>query len=56
MSGEETGKFILGVTRLYEKIPTERVGVLLSNNGSVKKEIEEKTKTIITVNPDTGAV
>ncbi|MEM1619066.1 MAG: KH domain-containing protein [Desulfurococcaceae archaeon] len=56
MSGEETGKFILGVTRLYEKIPTERVGVLLANNGSVKKEIEEKTKTIITVNPDTGAV
>ncbi|MEM4976748.1 MAG: KH domain-containing protein [Desulfurococcaceae archaeon] len=56
MSGEETGRFILGVTRLYEKIPTERVGVLLSNNGSVKKEIEEKTKTIITVNPDTGAV
>jgi ribosomal RNA assembly protein len=56
MSGEETGRFILGVTRLYEKIPTERVGVLLANNGSVKKEIEEKTKTIITVNPDTGAV
>lgn len=56
MSGEEKGRFIPGVTRLHEKIPTERVGVLLASNGRVKKEIEEKTKTIITVDPQTGAV
>jgi ribosomal RNA assembly protein len=56
MSGEEKGRFILGVTRIYEKIPVERVGVLLANNGRVKKEIEEKTKTIITVDPQTGSV
>lgn len=56
MSREEKGRFILGVTRLYEKIPLERVGVLLADNGRVKKEIEEKTKTTITVNPESGAV
>lgn len=56
MSGEEKGRFILGVTRLYEKIPVERVGVLLANNGRVKKELEEKTRTIITVDPQTGSV
>lgn len=56
MSREEKGRFILGVTRLYEKIPLERIGVLLADNGRVKKEIEEKTKTTITVNPESGAV
>ncbi|MEM0003747.1 MAG: KH domain-containing protein [Desulfurococcaceae archaeon] len=56
MSGEEKGRFIMGVTRLYEKIPLERVGVLLGNNGAVKKEIEEKTRTILTIDSNTGSV
>lgn len=56
MSGEEKGRFIMGVTRLYEKIPVERVGVLLGHSGSVKKEIEEKTRTILTVDKETGTV
>jgi ribosomal RNA assembly protein len=56
MSGEEKGRFIMGVTRLYEKMPLERVGVLLGNNGAVKKEIEEKTRTILTIDSNTGSV
>ncbi|MEM4717158.1 MAG: KH domain-containing protein [Desulfurococcaceae archaeon] len=56
MSREEKGKFIMGVTRLYEKVPPERIGVLLGHNGVVKKEIEEKTRTILTIDRDTGTV
>jgi ribosomal RNA assembly protein len=39
----------MGVTRLYEKLPLDRIGVLIGREESVKKEIEEKTKTLITV-------
>ncbi len=46
----------MGVTRIYEKIPVERIGVLLGSNGAVKREIEEKTKTIVSIDPGTGAV
>ena len=56
MSREEKGRFIMGVTRLYEKLPLDRIGVLLGREGAVKKEIEEKTKTIITVDTQTGSV
>lgn len=56
MSGEEKGKFIMGVTRLYEKIPLDRIGVLIGREGSTKKEIEEKTKTTLTIDTQTGAV
>lgn len=56
MSGEEKGKFIMGVTRLYEKLPLDRIGVLMGHEGSTKKEIEEKTKTILTIDTQTGAV
>jgi ribosomal RNA assembly protein len=56
MSREEKGRFIMGVTRLYEKLPLDRIGVLLGREGSVKKEIEEKTKTLITVDTQTGSV
>jgi ribosomal RNA assembly protein len=56
MSREEKGRFIMGVTRLYEKLPLDRIGVLLGREGSVRKEIEEKTKTLITVDTQTGSV
>jgi ribosomal RNA assembly protein len=56
LSGEEKGKFIMGITRLYEKIPLDRIGVLIGREGSTKKEIEEKTKTILTIDTQTGAV
>ena len=56
MSREEKGRFIMGVTRLYEKLPLDRIGVLIGREGSVRKEIEEKTKTLITVDTQTGSV
>lgn len=53
---EKEGRFILGVTRVYEKVPLDRIGVLLGSNGRVKREIEEKTKTKLTVDPTSGSV
>ena len=34
------------------KIPEQRKGVLIGKNGSVKKEIEERTKTTLTIDED----
>ncbi|MEM0505716.1 MAG: KH domain-containing protein [Thermosphaera sp.] len=56
MPGEEKGRFILGVTRLYEKLPLDRIGVLIGDDGRVKKEIEVKTRTSITIDSNTGGV
>ncbi|AFK50822.1 KH domain-containing protein [Thermogladius calderae 1633] len=56
MSGEEKGRMIIGVTKLYEKIPLERIGVLIGNEGRVKREIEEKTRTRLTVDSTSGMV
>jgi ribosomal RNA assembly protein len=53
---EKEGRFILGVTRVYEKVPLDRIGVLLGSNGRVKREIEEKTKTKLTVDSTSGSV
>jgi len=53
---EEKGKLIIGVTKLYEKVPLERLGVLIGPNGSVKKEIMEKTRTRLTIDSTTGTV
>jgi len=53
---EREGHFILGVTRIYERVPLERIGVLLSDNGRVKREIEEKTKTKLTIDSSSGSV
>jgi len=53
---EEKGRLIMGVTKLYERVPLERLGVLIGPNGSVKKEIMEKTRTRLTVDSTTGTV
>lgn len=53
---EERGRFILGVTRLYEKIPPERIGVLIGQDGKVKEEIMRRTGTRITVDSQSGTV
>jgi ribosomal RNA assembly protein len=53
---EKEGRFILGVTRVYEKVPLDRIGVLLGSNGRVKREIEEKTNTKLTVDSTSGSV
>ncbi|MFZ8782471.1 MAG: KH domain-containing protein [Desulfurococcaceae archaeon] len=53
---QREGHFILGVTRVYEKVPLERIGVLIGENGRVKREIEEKTKTKLTIDTSSGSV
>ncbi len=46
----------MGVTRLYERVPLDRIGVLIGHGGRVKKEIMERTNTLITVDSETGSV
>ncbi len=52
----EGGRFILGVTRLYEKLPLDRIGVLIGHDGRVKEEIMKRTNTLITIDSKTGTV
>ncbi len=40
----------------YLKIPKERVAVLIGTKGSTKREVEEKTKTKITIDSSEGDV
>lgn len=57
MSGEEQeGRLTLGVTRLYERVPLDRIGVLIGHEGRVKDEIMRRTRTIITIDSTTGTV
>ncbi|MEM1749537.1 MAG: KH domain-containing protein [Desulfurococcaceae archaeon] len=56
MLSRSEGGFIPGVTRLYEKIPLERVGVLIGGGGRVKEELMKLTQTLITVDSTTGSV
>ena len=42
--------------RLYAKLPLDRIGVLIGDNGRVKQEIMNKTQTHITVDSDAGMV
>lgn len=56
MSREEKEKLTLGVTKLYEKIPVERVGVLIGPNGRVIREIMDRTRVNIAVDSSTGSV
>lgn len=56
MQRDREGRFLPGVTRLYEKIPLERIGVLLGSNGRVKRELEERTRTVITIDSEGGGV
>ena len=52
----EKQKIILGLTKLYLKIPLDRIGVLIGENGKVKKEIEKRTRTRIQVSSRDGTV
>jgi len=38
------------------KIPEERIGVLVGPGGSIKHLIEEKTKTTLEIDSETGTV
>jgi len=41
---------------LHIKIPEERVGVLIGPDGSMKKLIEEKSKTLLEIDSESGTV
>ncbi|MCD6196514.1 MAG: RNA-processing protein [Staphylothermus sp.] len=56
MSEEQKGKLTMGVTRLYEKVPLDRIGVLIGHEGKIKDELMRRTRTIITVDSTTGTV
>ncbi len=51
-----SGVFIPGVTRLYEKLPLDRIGVLIGEGGRVKEEIMRRTGTRLVVDSTTGTV
>lgn len=42
--------------RLYAKVPLDRIGVLIGENGRVKTEIMKRTRAKITVDSSTGMV
>jgi len=56
LSEEQKGKLTMGVTRLYEKVPLDRIGVLIGHEGKIKDELMRRTRTIITVDSTTGTV
>ena len=41
---------------MHIKIPEERVGVLIGPDGSMKKLIEEKSKTLLEIDSESGTV
>ncbi len=47
---------IPGVTRLYVKVPLDRIGVLIGRGGEVLRMVMERTKTKITVDEVNGSV
>jgi ribosomal RNA assembly protein len=56
MSEEQKGRLTMGVTRLYEKVPLDRIGVLIGHEGKIKDELMRRTRTIITIDSTTGTV
>lgn len=48
--------FIPGVTRVSTKIPVERVGVLLGGGGRVLRDLEERLRVRVSVDPELGSV
>ncbi len=54
--GVAQGYLIPGVTRLYIKIPLERIGALIGKGGETLKKLMEQTQTKITVDEVNGTV
>jgi len=53
---ENKQRIVPGLTRLYLKVPLDRIGVLIGENGSVKREIERRTRTRIHISSSDGTV
>ena len=45
-----------GLLRLYAKVPLDRIGVLIGENGKVKQELMRRTRTKITIDSKSGMV
>ena len=60
LSGEKREKNLprsyWGVLRLYERVPLDRIGVLIGDKGRIKLEVMKKTRTIIKVDSANGTV
>ncbi len=56
MYRDEKGRLSMGVTRLYERVPPDRLGVLIGEGGKVKEELMKRTNTLITIDSTTGMV
>lgn len=54
--GRKAWKTVTGLTKLYLKVPLERLGVLIGSGGKVIKELMDSTRTIITVDNANGTV
>ena len=38
-----------GVTKIYAKVPLDRIGVLIGKEGEIKKELMRRTRTKVTL-------
>ncbi len=56
MPGEQEERRVGPQLRLYAKVPLDRIGVLIGENGRVKTEIMKRTRTKITIDSSTGMV
>ena len=53
---EEREEVVLGETRLYMKVPVDRIGVLIGEGGKILKELQKRTETKITVDSVNGSI
>jgi ribosomal RNA assembly protein len=53
---DQGSRYIPGVTKIYTKIPVERVGILLSNKGEIIKTIQQRLDVKISIDPSLGSV
>jgi len=45
-----------GVTKIYAKIPLDRIGVLIGKEGGIKRELMKRTRTKVTIDSVNGTV
>ncbi len=53
---EKEGRLSPGVTKMYLRVPTDRLGPLIGEEGKVLKELEDRTGTLISVDSVNGSV
>ena len=56
MGEEKKPSVVMGVTKLYLRVPIDRIGVLIGEKGVVIKELERRTNTKITVDSENGSI